>query len=92
MLVGCSSNSTSDDAENIDKGSIVVAIQEVVKQNEGIDNVDWPWDYDDYNIVDNGDNTYDTSGQFTWQDKIYNFNITVEDTGSTIKILNYNVY
>lgn len=71
--------------------SIVLAVQDAVEQNEKIDNVEWSWSNDDYNIVDNGDGTYDTSGQFTWQDKRYDFNMTFKDNGDTLKLLDYSV-
>ncbi|MYL56021.1 hypothetical protein GLW20_00690 [Virgibacillus halodenitrificans] len=97
LLTGCSSTSNTEAADTADSseditGHLVIALQDTVEDQEGLANVNWPWGYDDYNIVDNGDNTYDSSGEFTWNDNKYHFNITLEDTGETIKVINYSVY
>lgn len=96
VISGCSSSSADTEENelnsNIETG-VVTAVQNVVEQTESMANIDWPWGFDDYNIVDNGDGTYDTSGEFTWQDSIYRFDITVEtDDGDSGRIIYYNVY
>ncbi|WP_397538267.1 hypothetical protein [Rummeliibacillus pycnus] len=92
LATGCSSDSSSDSSSDDIETNIELAVQDAVEQNEKIDNVDWSWSKDDYHIIDNGDGTYDTSGQFSWHDKIYDFEMTFEDTDhNTLKLISYHI-
>lgn len=96
FLVACSSSGDTYEDEEVSKDihvGVVTAVQRVVRDTEWMDNIDWPWGTEDYNIEEIDIDLYNASGEFTHDNKIYKFDIDVyTKDGDSGRIESYRVY
>lgn len=95
VLTACGSSTSASDDSGIDEdvqAGIVTAVHSAVRENEHFANVKWPSKFDDYNITETGDDTYNTSGEFEHNGTVYNFDIDIyTEDGDSGEVQSYSV-